>query len=168
SDLSFWERRGGTGATIATAVWVPPMAFDSEPERVEAILAPAAYDEAARGIVATLGSVRTVTTTALVLRAHPLAGLRATLVRPAAGSAPTGTAMILRLDGERVPAVRKAWIGDGLVFDRSTAVGLAASAREMVIASDGSPEGRRYPLRVVVALEGGPPVAVAEIDLARV
>ncbi len=162
ADLSFWERRGGVGPTLATICWFPPMGFDSDTEKVTALLLPHSMDRPARTLVESLAAVPAREVDTLSLKARKIAGLAIELLPPADGRPPG-----VRISGEAAPLVRRVWIADELVHeapaDETSPAPPTLDARVKKAIRFG-PAGSAV---VVVEVTGAAPAPAAEIRSER-
>jgi hypothetical protein len=166
--VSFWERRGGPLETLATVCWIPPMAFDSDRARLLALLGPPAAEGPADAIVATAARLRRTDVEAFRVREFPLEGLAVSVVTPTAATAGgPRQAVIVRLSGEKVAALRTVWIGDAVVYDAALTQ-VPAGARELLVGRPPAPLPRAGPILVLAKIGDAAPIAIAEIGTARV
>lgn len=163
--LSFWERRGGGWPTLATVLYIPPMAFDTDRAKVEALLAPRAFDGPTRAIVDAIARLRVREVEATYARTFPVSGLDVEVVRPRPGPVRSFQTLAILLRGARLGSVRKVWVGGELVFD-ATKRTLAAGERELLLGRPVVDLASSERVLVFVELAGSvAPLAIAEVGV---
>jgi len=186
-DLSFWERRGGFWPVLATLFWVPPMAFDTAPERVAPILLPRAADGIAAAVLDALASLKARELRTIAFAPEPSAGISVSLVElkavtatasatgapraawrigqgvSAVGAPPETT---VRLSGPLITSVRRVWIGEELAYEAPADDAAPAGTRRLEIALKPGRKLLASGGREVIQAQVGdrPPVRLGELS----
>jgi hypothetical protein len=162
-EVSFWERRGGFAETLATIAWFPPMGFDTDPARIEALFAGPALERSTGAVIDAVGALRVRAVEGADVRTYPLVGLEVTVTQPIAGSPKPVQTTVVRLQGPKVSSIETVWIGDRTVYDASSGARVAPSGTELIVGRQLVKLDPARTVLVVVKLAGAAPVAVAEI-----
>ena len=166
--LSFWERRGGGWEALATVFYVPPMAFDTDREKVEALLAPRALDGPTTAIVEAIARLQLRVIEATYAKTFPVPGLEVEVVRPRPGRVNAFQTIAVRLRGDDLRRLRKVWVGDQVVFDAAKRK-IAADERELLLGRPVVDIERTERVIVFAELAGSDtPLAIAEIGVESV